>query len=65
MEYHQKCSVYKPDDSYFDLCLSEKLCLIKNANNPNNLNKRNNIGGKYIRTVKFVIDKLDCVFLMI
>ena len=31
------CSVYKTGNSYWDLCLSEKLCIIKNAYNSNNI----------------------------
>ena len=54
MEYHKKCSVNKPDNSYCDLCLSEKLCMIKNANN---INKRNDVGSKCMHTVKFLLDK--------
>ena len=42
---------------YCDLCLSEKLCIIKNENNPNDINKRNDIGGKCMHTVKFLLDK--------
>ena len=54
-EYHQKMlSVYKPGNSY---CLSEKLCMIKNANNPNKINKRNDIGSKCMHTLKFLFDK--------
>ena len=49
---------YRPGISYCYLCLSEKLCIIKkNANNPNNINKRNDIGSKCMHTVKFVLDK--------
>ena len=29
MEYHQKCSVYKPGNFYCDHYLSEKLCILK------------------------------------
>ena len=57
MKHHQKCSVYKPRNSYCDLCLSEKLCIIENTNNPNNINKRNGIGGKSMHTVKFLLDE--------
>ena len=40
----KKLSVYKPGNFYCDLCLSEKLCIIKkNANNPYNINKGNDI----------------------
>ena len=49
--------VYKPGYSYCDLCLSEKLCIIKDANNPNIANKRNDIGGKCMHTVNFLLDK--------
>ena len=57
MEHHKKCSVYKPGNSHCDLCLSEKLFIIKNANNPNNINKRNDVGGKCMHTMKFLLDK--------
>lgn len=53
----KKCSVYKPGNSHCDLCLSEKLFIIKNANNPNNINKRNDVGGKCMHTMKFLLDK--------
>ena len=53
----EKCSVYKPGNSYCDLCLSEKLFLIKMANNPNNINERNDVGGKCMHTLKFLLDK--------
>ena len=45
MEYHKikKFSVYQPGNYNCDLCLTEKLHIIKSANNPNNINKRNDI----------------------
>ena len=60
MEYHQKCYVYKSGISYCDLCLSENLCIIKNANDPNNINninERSDIGSKCMHTVKFLLHK--------
>ena len=39
------------------ICLSEKLCIIKNANNPNNINKMSDIGSKCMHTMKFVLHK--------
>ena len=42
----KKCSVYHPGNYNCDLCLTEKLRKIKSANNPNNINKRNDIGSR-------------------
>ena len=53
----QKCSTYKPGNFNCDLCISEKLHIIKNANNPNNINKRNDIATKCAHTSKFTLDK--------
>ena len=51
MEHYKKMLCIKPDNSHCDLCLSEKLFIIKNANNPNNVNKRNDVGGKCMHTI--------------
>ena len=56
-EIIQKCSTYKPGNFNCDLCISEKLHIIKNANNPNNINKRNDIATKCAHTSKFTLDK--------
>ena len=53
----EKISVYKPGNSYRGLCLSEMLCIIKSANNPNNINQRKDIESKCICSVKFLLDK--------
>ena len=52
----KKCAIYKPVNSYCDLCSSEKLCIIKSANNPNNITKRNDVGSKCMHTVKFLLN---------
>ena len=52
----KKCSVYQPCNYNCDLCLTEKLCIIKSANNPNNINKRNDIGSRCMDTRKFLLD---------
>ena len=39
MEYHGKMLCIQLGNSDCDLCLSEKLCIIKNANNLNNIKK--------------------------
>ena len=60
MEYYKKknkYAVYKPGNSSCDFCLSGKLCMIKNANNPNNINKRNDVGNKCMHTVTFLLDE--------
>ena len=53
----KKCSVYQPGNYNCDLCLTEKLHIIKSANNPNNINKRNDIGSRCMHTRKFLLDK--------
>ena len=42
----KKCHRYTPGQKNCDLCLSEKVEIVKNLNNPQNLNKRTDIGNK-------------------
>ena len=49
-----KYSVYQPGNSNCDLCPSEKLCIKKKANNPNNINNRS---GPNIRLHIEVVNK--------
>ena len=40
----KKCKVIKPGDKLCDLCVSEKVYICKAQNDPNNINKRNDVG---------------------
>ena len=53
----KKCTVYQPGNYNCDLCLTEKLCIIKSANNPNNTNKRSDIGNRCMHTRKLLLDQ--------
>ena len=50
----KKCAIYQPGNCNCNLCLTEKLCIIKSGNNPNNINKRNDAGSIYLHTRKFL-----------
>ena len=56
-EIIKKCRTYQPGNQNCDLCLSEKLNIIKNANNPYNINKRNDIATKCAHSKNFTLDK--------
>ena len=56
-EIIKKCRTYQPGNQNCDLCLSEKLNIIKNANNPYNINKRNDISTKCAHSKNFTLDK--------
>ena len=45
----KKCHKYSPGMSICDTCLSEKFYIIKDMNNPKNLNKRTDIGNKCVQ----------------
>ena len=54
----KKCTKYQPGSGSCDLCLSEKLFIVKNLRNPKNLNKRTDIGNKcVIHTKKHKLDR--------
>ena len=40
----KKYNVIKPGDKLCDLCVSEKVYICKAQNDPNNINKRNDVG---------------------
>ena len=40
----KKCNTYRPGDRHCDLCLSEKVIIIKNINNPKTINKKTDVG---------------------
>ena len=40
----KKCKVIKPGDKLCDLCVSKKVYICKAQNDPNNINKRNDVG---------------------
>ena len=42
----KRCSTYTPGQKQCDLCLQEKTFIIKNLNNPRNINQRTDIGNK-------------------
>ena len=48
----KKCAKYQPGQGPCDLCLSEKLFIVKNLTNPKNLNKRTDIGNKCVLHTK-------------
>ena len=54
----KKCTTYQPGNRSCDLCISEKLAIIKNSNNPNNINKRNDIGTRCIHRKNFKLDRI-------
>ena len=58
-EILKKCSTYKPGMSCCDLCLSEKLAILKNSTNPLNINKRNDIGTKCLHLRTFKLDRIS------
>ena len=43
----KKCSTYQPGNSLCDLCISEKLMIIKSINKPGNINKRTDCAQTY------------------
>ena len=53
------CHTYKPGNKACDLCLSEKLFIIKNLNNPKSLNKRTDIANKCPHRKKHFLNKLE------
>ena len=40
----KQCKTYRPGDKHCDLCLSEKVIIIKNINNPKTINKKTDVG---------------------
>ena len=48
----KKCNTYEIGQKSCDLCLSEKLHIIRNLQNPNLINKRTDIGNKCIHKMK-------------
>ncbi len=59
-----KCKTYQPGNFNCDLCLSQKLHIIKNANNSNTINKRNDIATKCAKTSEFTLDKIQILILL-
>ena len=53
------CHVYKPGNLSCDLCISEKLAIIKNLTNTKSLNKRTDIGNKCPHRKKHFLNKLN------
>ena len=47
-EIIKKCKVYQPGNKTCDLCTTEKVEILKQINNPSNINKRNDIGTRCI-----------------
>ena len=54
----KKCTTYQPGNKCCDLCISEKLSIIKNSSNPNNINKRNDIGTRCTHHKHFKLDQI-------
>ena len=53
----KKCSTYGIGQKSCDLCLSEKLYIIKNFQKPNLINKRTDIGNKCIHKMKYTFNE--------
>ena len=54
-----KCHPYKTGQATCNLCLCEKLFIVKNMNNPKSLNKRSDIGNKCtLHKKKFFLDRI-------
>ena len=51
-----KCPTYKPGNKSCNLCTTEKLFILKNSLDPNNLNKRNDIFTRCIHRKKYKLD---------
>ena len=55
----KECRRYTPGQKTCQLCLSEKLFIVKNLNNPSSLNKRSDIGNKcYIHRKKHFLNHI-------
>ena len=57
-EILKTCTTIKPAQTSCDLCTSEKLFIIKNINNPRNINKRTDLGNKCIHRRKHMLDEI-------
>ena len=55
----KECSVYRPGNINCDLCLTEKLFIIKNSMNPRTINKKQDISNKCIHKKLYYYKKLD------
>ena len=54
----RKTNIYSKGEKYCDLCLSEKLCILKQINNPNSLNKRTEITNKCSHMMRYRLNRL-------
>ena len=57
-EILKNCSVYRPGNKACDLCICEKLAILQSTNNPLNINKRNDIGGRCIHRRCCALDNI-------
>ena len=57
-EILKNCSVYRPGNKACDLCICEKLAILESTNNPLNINKRNDIGGRCIHRRCCALDNI-------
>ena len=54
-EIIKECKTYAPGNKSCDLCTTEKIEILKQVNNPSNINKRNDIGNRCIHKTAYVL----------
>ena len=55
----KECRIYTPGNINCDLCLTEKLFIIKNSMNPKTINKKQDISNKCIHKKLYYYKKMD------
>ena len=55
----KECRMYTPGNVNCDLCLTEKLFIIKNSMNPKTINKKQDISNKCIHKKLYYYKKMD------
>ena len=55
-EIVKKCNLYRPGNSFCDLCVSEKVAIIELANNPFNINKRTDIATRCLHRKMYTLE---------
>ena len=57
-EVVKECIPYKPGMKSCDVCLSEKVAIIKHAKDPKNINKRTYLGNRCIHKKKYALGSI-------